>query len=190
MKMEKTSKECNLLCSGPSRKSYIPNDLPTMGCNIPWTKVDWTIIFDSIVLEKIIDNPDFVSIDTKLIVSSHAIGEIKEKGKLKDLNHNIISIYRYNPITTRLMKKSTGHYAAEWLIFMGYNKINIYGCNNWFGDLYCTENYMHDSSNPLNIENENIPRGEKYMINRGKHWKKYWEKLIAHHSHVHFNFIP
>jgi hypothetical protein len=72
---------------------------------------------------------------------------------------------------------------------MGYNKINIYGCDNWFGDLYCTENYMHDSNNPLNVDNEVISRGDKFLISRGKQWKKNWEKLVSYHSDIHFNFI-
>lgn len=188
--MADLEKECNLLCSGPSRISYKENNIPTMGCNIPWAKVNWTIIFDSIVLEKIIDFPDFLHKDTKLIISNHAKSEMKLQNKLNLLKHDIAGTFRHHYSTTHILKRSTGHYAAEWLIHMGYTKINIYGCDNWFGDDLCLENYMHDESNPLNIPNENIEKGINYVKYRGYKWRKSWQRLINQNPNIEFNFIP
>jgi hypothetical protein len=182
--------ECNLLCSGPRKKSYKKNGLPTIGCNIPWTDVDYTIIFDEVVLMKIIEMPDIIKEDVKLILSTVAYQELRRTKSVDKLKNKIECVFKYNSLSEKIFLRSSGHYAAEWAIFKGFKKLNIYGCDNWFGDMKCLDNNMHNKANPFYIKNLNEDFDEKYQIMRGEYWKKSWEKMIIQNPSIEFNFVP
>ena len=182
--------ECNLLCSGPRKQSYEPNGLLTIACNVPWTKVDYTVIFDEVVLMKIVEIPSVIDAETKLIISSRAYQElIRTKSKTK-LKNKIACVFKYSSLSEKEFLRSSGHYAAEWAIFKGFTKLNIYGCDNWFGDFKCLDNNMHDITKPHYIKNFNVDFSADVQTARGLYWKQSWEKMIKQNPNVEFNFIP
>jgi hypothetical protein len=50
--------KCAVLCNGPSRSAYNPEKeyAYRIGCNIPWTKVDCTVILDPQMVKVLIKN--------------------------------------------------------------------------------------------------------------------------------------
>jgi hypothetical protein len=188
--MENNIKECNVLGSGPSRVSYVPNELPSIGCNFPWTKVDWTIIFDPDPLVRLADNPALIDLDTQLIISKHALIHIKHHKLIDKIPHKIAATYKNISHPEYGFKRSSGHYAAQWMISMGYNRLNIYGCDNYFGDLYCTDNYSHTPNTAHYIDNTNLKvYSDEQLRNRGKEWHHAWKMLEKQHPNVEFNFV-
>lgn len=180
--------ECNVLGSGPSRKSYVPNNLPSMGCNIPWTKVDYLIISDEIVMEKIC--LDDMEIDFKLILSEEAHSYLTKNNLLSKYENKIDSIFQ--GMRGLFSRKSCGHYACLTMISKGFTKLNIYGCDNYFGDNICLDNWVHNKENPHYIsENSEFygPRNNSQVYQRGLDWKKFWNQLIKKYPNVEFNFI-
>ena len=189
--MASINNECNVLCSGPSRKSYIQNDLPSIGCNFPWTKVDYTIIFDFPAIDKLCENPLLIDDSVKLVIHQRVYGHLKHTNKLDILKSKIDSIFNYPIGNTAEFFRSSGHYAALYMISMGFTKLNIYGCDNYFGDDRCVDNYTHQIGFPHYIENTNLINfGEERLIKRGVSWRDEWHKMIKQHPNIHFNFIP
>jgi hypothetical protein len=188
--MENSIKECNVLGSGPSRVSYTPNKLPSIGCNFPWTKVDWTIIFDPAPLIRLAENPKLIDSSTGLIISKHAHLHIKHHNLIQKIPHAIIAIYKNISRPHYGFKRSSGHYAAQWMIAKGFTKLNIYGCDNYFGDLKCVDNYSHTPGTDHYIENLNLQvYSDKKLEQRGLEWQHSWNMLIKQHPNVEFNFV-
>jgi hypothetical protein len=52
--------KCAVLCNGPSRFDYQPSTEYdyVIGCNVPWTDVDATVIVDEVVVERWSKQPD------------------------------------------------------------------------------------------------------------------------------------
>jgi hypothetical protein len=183
-------KECNVLGSGPSRKSYIANDLPSIGCNFPWTRVDKTVIFDSAPIIKLLENNNLIPLETKIIISNYCYDCLISNKLYDSIKHRIDSIIKIESLSYQHFRRSTGHLAAEVMIYEGYNKLNLYGMDNYFGDLLCLNNFSHQEGADHYIENLNLKvYTEKELIIRGDQWRKSWNYMIKKYKHVEFNFI-
>jgi hypothetical protein len=182
--------ECNVLGSGPSRKSYIPNELPTIGCNFPWTRVNWLVFFDVQPILKYLENKKLISDDVKFIVSKHAYDYLKEQNLILEIQNKIECVYKKHNVSTIEYSGNSAHYAVEWAIYKGFKKINIYGCDNYFGDLECTENFTHNKNSEHYIENlwVNVNPKEN-LLKRGREWQLCWKRIIKYNSNIEFNFV-
>jgi hypothetical protein len=181
-------KECNVLGSGPSRKSNVSNRLPSIACNIPWTYAEWTVIFDSAIIDTLITNPECIDTNTKIILCDVAYNYIEKNNLTEHFKYRINTVFKYNKIGG--MRKSSAHFACDWMIHLGYNKLNIYGCDNYFGDIMCTNTFTHDKENKYATENINHAKyTDDEMIKRGKEWQEAWKLMIKKYKHVEFNFV-
>lgn len=153
-----------LLCNGPSRVAFNSrlgyNYI--IGCNIPWTKVDSTVVLDKDVLEKM-ESPN------RFYCSRNAWRECNRRerfiGYLVEL---FDSLPEYD---------STGHAAARILLKLGATEIDIYGCDSWFANN--TESYTHkyvDSRSDDMTKNVSV-------------WRSRWYDLMDKNPSVKFNFI-
>lgn len=126
MTLENTA--CNILGSGPCRKSYVPNGLINIGANFPWTEFDYTVISHKEPIIRYLKTPDLIPEPTKLIINDLVWVWAKQTGVWDDIKHRvvpeIIKNIGYKPNGYRY---SSGHYAALWAIEKGYTKLNLYG---------------------------------------------------------------
>ena len=182
------AKSCNILCSGPSRKSYIDNGLVNIACNIPWTRAEYTVVGDPAVILKDIE-VNCISLDTKLVLSNLCVEWLKATNKFEQIKHRVHSIYKIQENFIKL-KRSTGHYACEWAISQGYNELNIFGCDNYFGDNLCIDNWSHEKGQSHYMENHNLKRFKEDLQIRGLKWRHHWSVLINKYNNVKFEFIP
>lgn len=156
--------KCAVLCNGPSRVDYQPSlgyDY-VIGCNIPWTTVDATVILDVNVLDK------WVS-PTKFYSSVAAWRELRDRDRFID--HflgfvNTVSDY-----------DSAGHAACRKVLEMTPKVIDIYGCDSWFTDN--TESYTHQF----------VDSRADSMSKNIRVWRSKWCDLMDNHENVEFNFI-
>jgi hypothetical protein len=156
-----------LLGNGNSRILYEPNPNKydyVIGCNIPWTTVDATVIMDVNVLEKF---------DTlwKCYISRKAWIECPNKIKDKIVGC-VIGLFETVPDYD-----SAGHAACRKLLELGSTEIDIYGCDSWFTNN--TDSYTHQW-----IDSRSIDMSKNVSV-----WRARWYDLIAKHSNVKFNFI-
>lgn len=154
-----------LLGNGNSRILYTPESNSydyVIGCNIPWTKVDSTVILDVNVLDKI-------DVPLNFYASRNAWREFREREKLIGY---LIEIFDSIPDYD-----SAGHAAARILLKLGATEIDIYGCDSWFTN--DTESYTHQW-----IDSRSIDMNRNVSV-----WRARWYELMSKHSHVNFNFI-
>jgi hypothetical protein len=181
-------KECNVLGNGPSRKSYIPNDLPSIGCNCPWCKVDWVIVADPEIIKKSIDDKLYIPSTVKILLGEGAYRILKSENLFDKIKSQVIGIYKH-PIRNGLkFTQSSAHFATEWMISQGFNKINIYGCDNYFGDLLNLDSYTHEPGT-LEYKQNELVHDEQERILRGKDWQKAWHIIINKNPNIEFNFV-
>jgi hypothetical protein len=160
-----------ILGNGPSRVSYTPNikyDF-VMGCNIPWTHVDATVIMDKDVILHMSQHPEKI---IKMYVERNAwryTDEIKKRPLFLDYLIKIVDRDNWNV--------SSAHMAAKVLIDNGYTVLDIYGCDSQFK--ISTESYTHQF---VNSANEDI---ETSTIK----WRKRWTLMRQSSPEVKFNFI-
>lgn len=89
-----------------------------------------------------------------------------------------------------VLRRNSLHYAAEWSISKGFKKLNIYGCDNWFGDRLCKDNWSHTPNTIHFIDpKETTFMSDEQLFLRGEKWIETWNYLINLHSDVEFNFI-
>jgi hypothetical protein len=191
--------ECNLLGSGPRRNMFIDNlDMVNIGCNFPWTRFDYTIIDHRAPLYKLISTPESIPEPTKLVISNNCLKFLKEENFYNQLKDRIDSVFvHYDTLTygiknrkKNILNRSSLHYAAEWAIYKGFKKLNIYGCDNWFGDLACTKNWSHTPNTVHYIDPTKTTFLDEHALQeRGKKWIETWKYLIKYYSNVEFNFV-
>jgi len=180
-------KEGNVLGAGPSRISYIPNGFPSIGVNYPWTNVEWTLFFDVIPINVWLERPEVFDDEVKFVISEHCYNYFKKTKQLDLFKHRIYSVFSHPKLASVRWRGSSGHYAAEWMISQGYNKLNLYGMDNYFGDLKCLSNYSHDN---IGTQNYNLNEySDEELIQRGKDWQLAWKRIIKQNKHVEFNFV-
>lgn len=163
--------KCAVLGNGPSRSAYVSRDGYDLviGCNIPWTEVDRTMIIDEAVVLKWSRDPNLIPCPASFIRSTWMYTDsIKFRKYL--LENNLFA-----SLEPTLYDHSSGHYAAVIAIKQGYKYIDLYGIDLWFEDTLETYTRGFIDDNPSLTK---IPR-----------WRQYWKDLIAKHPDVVFNFI-
>jgi hypothetical protein len=159
-----------VLCNGPSRFDYQGRNGYdyVMGCNIPWTEVDSTIVLDIGVVDKWLKNK-IPTVPTWF--SEHAWRETK----FKDRNYFMSS---FLGIVKPLPEyDSSGHVACSKVIQLGYKEINIYGCDSWFTEV--TDSYTHQFT-------DTRPKDRSHHI---VGWRKRWNAIISANPDVRITFI-
>ena len=156
--------KCAVLCNGPSRVDYNPSIQYNyvMGCNIPWTAVNATVILDVNVLEQWKTPSEFYS-------SVAAWRELHDRKRFIE--------YFLGLINTMADYDSAGHAACRIVLEMNPTVIDIYGCDSWF--VNNTDSYTHqfvDSRSDDMTKNVSV-------------WRSRWYELMDSHKNVEFNFI-
>lgn len=144
-----------VLGNGISRNMYSDNsdfDL-VIGCNIPWTKVDATVICDIEIIDLI--KNDFTLIKVPVIISTVVFEKIKEF-KIVD-KFTILDVFKPKDW------HNAAHYAVDYLMTKNVDQIHLYGCDSILED---------DISS---ITDDNV---EKHMDSERfiRQWRKVWDK--------------
>ena len=158
-----------LLCNGPSRILYNPNNNYdyVIGCNIPWVMVDATVIMDIEVVHKIVSD------------NLPTVNTFFGRDVWRELHHKTRSLYDdkfLGIVDTKDINDNSGHLACRKLIELGYTKIDVYGCDSMTNDN--TDSYTH-----------------RYVDTRfaaasvlASNWRRVWNTIITNNS-VEINFI-
>lgn len=164
-----------LLCNGPSRISYTQSEKYNyvIGCNVPWTEVDSTVILDKPLIEK-------WHLDRNLITVPVHFGH-KAWDMAQRLDRAFFASHWVSTVTTEPTNHSSGHTACELLIKYGYTSIDIYGCDAWFGG-------SGDSFTRQFIDIESPNRIMRLHATLAG-WRMRWKQLIDSTPSVDFNFI-
>ena len=162
-----------VLCNGPSRIAYKPGGYDfVIGCNVPWTEVDATVILDENVVKIWAENPDLIKVPAYFSVKAWMYtDEIKKRAMFEP--------YLIELITPKYPYHSSGHNAAEAAIRKGCTDLHIYGCDSWFteiADSY-TRNY---------VKKGGIVNGDMRAI---KGWRDRWQEIMDKYPEVKINFI-
>lgn len=167
-----------ILGNGPSRKHYDPSKVYDfrLGCNIPWTDVDATLILDENIIKLWNKDPDLIKVPAYISKKAWMYGDelktfrpmINEKNLLLGLVEKIPNSH-----------ESSGNVAARKLIELGYTELHIYGCDAYFTAAHGhnTKSYTRDFISGTD------------MINNSYKWKLRWDELIKANPSVKFNFI-
>ena len=166
------NKKVAVLCNGPSRSAYDPSKeyAYRIGCNIPWTKVDCTVILDPQMANLIAS--DMSLIDCKIYFSENAWEHVKDKSVFKDVFLGTIAKTKKG--------MSSGHLACSKILELGYTDIDIYGA---------------DAMTTGDIRSNNVRKSytRKFLdsdgINMSPNWRTNWNRLIEQYPNVKFNFI-
>lgn len=144
------------LFTDPSRYYYL------IGCNIPWTKVDSTVVMDVNVL-------DHMNIPCNMYVSRNAWRECNNRER-----HIGYLLELFDPLPEY---DSAAHVATRIIINMGAKEIDIYGCDSWFRN--DTESYTHQWVDSRAID----------MTKNVSVWRSRWYDLMAKNPEITFKFI-
>lgn len=155
---------CAVLCNGPSRIAYQASTEYNyvIGCNIPWTKVDATVILDINVLEN-------WKTPSKFYSSVAAWRELRERDRFTE--------YFLGFVNTITDYDSAGHAACRKVLEMNPKVIDIYGCDSWFANN--TDSYTHQF---VDSRSDNMTKNISV-------WRSRWYELMDSHKGVKFNFI-
>jgi hypothetical protein len=172
--MSYNSKISAVLGNGPSRKLYDKSKVYDflIGSNIPWTRVDATVILDEEVIHLWEKNRDLIKCPVLFSNESWmTTSEVGMRQWILDNNYFINMISREDML-------SSGIYGCKHLIEKGYKDIDIYGCDAYFTDNHETNlgSYTREFLPPPTINNSN-------------RWKGFWDDLIAKNPDIKFNFI-
>jgi len=144
-----------------------------IGCNIPWIKVNATVILDGNVIERWSKDLDLISCPAFFTSKSWRItDEVKIREYILSNGLFIDMIPDYPEFF------SAGHVAAKLMCDMNYTELDIFGIDSLFKDT------VESFTNTL-IEDYN-PDSEKQRI---VNWRKNWDKLQTDYPDVSFNFI-
>ena len=163
-----------VLCNGPSRVDYKPSSEYTyvIGCNIPWTDVDCTVILDEEVIRLWANNPALITVPAYF--SEKAWRETDGIKKRDFFRTFLIEI-----IKPKYPYHSSGHNAAEIAIKKGFKEIDIYGCDSWFSSIGISYTRTH-------IKQGGIANGDMRHI---EGWRSRWKEIMDKHPEVTLNFI-
>jgi len=168
--------KCAVLCNGPSRIAYTPNKEYefVLGCNVPWTKVDATVVLDKQLIE--VWNKNRPLINVPVYFSTQAWASASQ------LDKDFFEQYFAGTLITDPQYHSSGHNAVEVVIKKGFTHIDIYGCDAYF-DTTKFDSYTRSviSMSSPNYELRNAQR----MVG----WKIRWKQMIENHPTVKLNFI-
>jgi hypothetical protein len=164
-----------VVANGPSRVAFTSSDgySYSIGCNIPWTKVDSTVILDSNVIERwsrdlnLISCPAFFTARAWRSTDEYKIREyILNNNLFIDLMPDVREFF------------SAGHVAAQIMCENDFTELDIYGVDSLFKDTVesFTNTLVHDHN----------PDSERQRI---VHWRLNWDRLQNDYPEVTFNFI-
>lgn len=142
--------------------------MESIGCNVPWKNTEYTFLFD---IQTTILIP-LIPKTCKIVAHSRVFNKTIDKTRIA---------FRFDcgVDNKNILRCSSGHYAAMFMIYKGFKELNIYGCDSWFD----TNNYR-DS-----FTDSKINKPINFVKDLGTHWKKQWELMILQHKHIVFNFI-
>ena len=166
------NKKVAVLCNGPSRSAYDPNTeyAYRIGCNIPWTKVDCTVILDPQMANLIAS--DMSLIDCKIYFGEETWEQVKDKSVFKDIF--------LGTIVKNKKGMSSGNLACLKMVELGYTDIDIYGA---------------DAMTTNDIRSNNVSKSytRKFLdsdsINMSPNWRTNFNRMIEQYPNVKFNFI-
>lgn len=144
-----------ILGNGPSRILYEEvNDFDLIiGCNIPWTKVDATVLCDKEIVD-VIKN-DFTLIQVPVIISTIVFERMKE--------FRIVDSFTILDVFKPKEWHNAAHYAADYLMTKEVDEIQIYGCDSIFDN---TISSVTDDKVEKKMDSERFIR----------QWRKVWDK--------------
>lgn len=165
---------CAVLCNGPSRNLYVPSTEYgfIMGCNIPWTAVDATIVLDEQVVRLWAKKPDLITVPTYFSVKAW-----QETDAIK--KRDFFRQFFIKTINPKYPYHSSGHNAVEQVIAKGYTNIDIFGCDSWFSKVGRSYTRTH-------IKEGGIVDGDMRHI---EGWRTRWKEIMDKHPEVTLNFI-
>ena len=165
--------KCAVLCNGPSRSAYNPEKeyAYRIGCNIPWTKVDCTVILDPQMVKVLIK-------DTSLI-NCHVYFSQAAWDYVQEVNASLL--FKNLGIIQKTRKGlSSGNLACIKAVELGYTEIDIYGA---------------DAMTTNDIRSNNVSKSytrnflDSDSMNMSPDWRTNFNKMIHNHPEVKFNFI-
>lgn len=144
-----------ILGNGPSRTLYNEdNDFDiVIGCNIPWTKVDATVICDIEIIDLL--KKDFTLIQVPVIISTIVFERLKEF-KMVD-KFTILDVFKPKDW------HNAAHYAADYLMTKEVDEVHLYGCDSIF------EEDISSVTDEVVEKNMNL---DKFI----RKWRKVWDK--------------
>jgi hypothetical protein len=168
------NKKVAVLCNGPSRSAYDPDKeyAYRIGCNIPWTKVDCTVIIDPKMLDIIARDPSLIDCKIYFGKDSWDYAEKTSKKMFEDLSLGVVSYTERG--------RSSGNIACLKAIELGYKDIDIYGADAFTCNDITTN--THDKSYTRNFK-------EQDGMNMSADWRIDFIRMIEKNLDVSFNFI-
>ena len=164
-----------VVCNGPSRFAF--NEKLkynyTIGCNIPWTKVNSTVILDGNVIHRWAGDPKLISCPAFFTTRAWRIAdEIRFRNYIIDNNLFIDLMPDYPEFY------SAGHVAALIMCESDYTELDIFGVDSMFEDT--VDSFTNTLINDHNPDSE---------LQRIVNWRKNWDKLQSDYPDVSFNFV-
>jgi len=167
--------KCAVVCNGPSRFAFQENLKYnyTIGCNIPWTKVDATVILDGNVIHRWAGDPNLISCPAFFTTRAwRTADEVKFRNYILE-NNLFIDLM---PDTPEFF--SAGHIAAQIMCENDFTELDIFGVDSMFKDT------VESFTNTL-IYDHNPDSKKQRIVN----WRKNWNKLQSDYPDVSFNFV-
>jgi hypothetical protein len=168
-----------LLCNGPSRVAFKNKEEYNyvMGCNIPWTDVDGTVMVDIGVARYYAthDQPDY-----ELFLNEVCWNTLKgfKRSGVKLTSYLLAENKLGRIIENAKPFYSSGHMAALELIRIGATEIDIYGCDSYYEDTVESFTWSLLPSHS----------SEKHRAKQVIEWRKNWASIEGQNK-VKLNFI-
>jgi hypothetical protein len=169
--------KCAILGNGPSRSAYSPDKEYDyrIGCNIPWAVTDCTIIIDPDVVTAWSFKLDIIKCPVWL---SRVAYRHSDKVRIQPTKVTMRDYVEDNKLFLGIEPQpehySSGHIATNKAIELGYKYIDLYGFDSYFEDTMDSYTRLHVKDKPMN---------------HIKKWRGLWDKIIASHPDIKFNFI-
>ena len=166
--------KCAVLCNGPSRILYEPSAKYgfVIGCNIPWTVVDATVVLDEQIVRLWAKNPDLITVPTYFSVKAWQETDAVKK-------RDFFRPFLIKTINPKYPYHSSGHNAVEQVIDKGYTDIDIFGCDSWFSRVGRSYTRTH-------IKDGGVVDGDMRSI---EGLRNRWKEIMDKHPEVNLNFI-
>jgi hypothetical protein len=162
-----------VLCNGPSRVDYTSSlgyDY-VIGCNVPWTEVDATVVLDEIVIDLWSKTPDLITVPVYFSRKAWMYTDSIKKRSL--FEPYLIEILDILPDFD-----SSGHNAVKCAIRKGASEVDVYGCDSWFEQTIVSHSHKY-------FKNLNPDDSAKHVNG----WRKRWKEIMDGSPDVKINFI-
>jgi hypothetical protein len=163
-----------ILGNGPSRESYFDCNIKydkVVGCNVPWTDVDYTIILDEEVVERWKNEPELITCGAYF--SEHAWRHIESPLKAE----SFFEQYKLGLVKPLPEYDTSGHVACSLLIKHGYSEIHVYGADSVWSQTLESRSHQFFKNHPDVNSNPHI-----------KGWRNRWNKLVDDHPQIRVEF--